>query len=85
MTIYAQLGMSITYLRKQKKMSQLALSIEAEINKNYLSDLEKGRRNPTLLILNKIANALDCDLSYLLQGVKDFSLEDLEIKMSSIR
>ena len=85
MTIYEQLGMRIAYLRKQKKMSQLALSIEAEINKNYLSDLEKGRRNPTLLILNKIANALGCDLSYLLQGVKDFSLEDLEIKMSSIR
>ena len=63
MTIYEQLGMRIAYLRKQKKMSQLALSIEAEINKNYLSDLEKGRRNPTLLILNKIANALDCDLS----------------------
>ncbi|MGN1295255.1 MAG: helix-turn-helix domain-containing protein [Bacilli bacterium] len=85
MTIYEQLGMRITYLRKQKKMSQLALSIEAEINKNYLSDLEKGRRNPTLLILNKIATALNCDLSYLLQGVKDFSLEDLEYKMSSIR
>ena len=51
MTIYEQLGMRIAYLRKQKKMSQLALSIEAEINKNYLSDLEKGRRNPTLLII----------------------------------
>ena len=36
-----QLGMRIRYLRKAKHMSQLDLSLEAGVNKNYISDFEK--------------------------------------------
>lgn len=84
MNIYEQLGKRITFLRKQKKMSQLTLSYEAEINKNYISDLERGRRNPTLMILNKIAIALGCDMSTLLQGIIDYSPSDVIETLSSI-
>jgi len=84
LTIYEQLGKRITYLRKQRKMSQLDLAMESEINKNYISDLERGRRNPSLMILSKIAIALKIDLSTLLQGVQDFSYEDIVSKISSI-
>lgn len=85
MNILEQLGKRIAYLRKNKGYSQLDLSLEADINKNYISDIENGRRNPTLLVLNKIANALGCTLSYLLQGIKDFSLEEIEETIQSIR
>ena len=70
MNIIYQLGMRIRYLRKAKKMSQLDLALEADINRNYLSDLEKGRRNPTILILNKIAIALNIDLATLFKGIQ---------------
>ena len=70
MNIITQLGMRIRFLRKNKKMSQLDLSLEAGVNKNYISDLEKGRRNPTLLILNKIAIALNIDLATLFKGIQ---------------
>ena len=70
MNILIQLGMRIRYLRKQKKMSQLDLSIESDINRNYISDLEKGRRNPTILVLNKIAVALEIDLETLFEGIQ---------------
>ena len=70
MNILIQLGMRIRYLRKQKKMSQLDLALESDINRNYISDLEKGRRNPTILILNKIAIALNTDLSNLFKGIQ---------------
>lgn len=70
MNILIQLGMRIRYLRKQKKMSQLDLSIESDINRNYISDLEKGRRNPTILVLNKIAVALEIDLETLFKGIQ---------------
>ena len=69
MNILIQLGMRIRYLRKQKKMSQLDLSLESDVNRNYISDLEKGRRNPTILVLNKIAIALNTDLSNLFKGI----------------
>ena len=70
MNILIQLGMRIRYLRKQKKMSQLDLSLESDVNRNYISDLEKGRRNPTILVLNKIAIALNTDLSNLFRGIQ---------------
>lgn len=71
MTINKQLGYRIRYLRTQKNMSIEALALEAEINRNYLGDLERGTRNPTLIILNKIAKALDVDLPTLFEGIKD--------------
>ena len=70
MNILIQLGMRIRYLRKQLNMSQLDLSIESDVNRNYISDLEKGRRNPTILVLNKIAIALNTDLSNLFKGIQ---------------
>ena len=71
MTINKQLGYRIRYLRTQKNMSIEALALEAEINRNYLGDLERGTRNPTLIILNKRAKALDVDLPTLFEGIKD--------------
>ncbi|MDY2575192.1 MAG: helix-turn-helix transcriptional regulator, partial [Bacilli bacterium] len=47
MNIYVQLGKRIAFLRKKKKMSQLDLALDSGINKNYISDLERGRRNPS--------------------------------------
>ena len=85
MLIEQQLGMRIVYLRKQIGWSQEDLALEAGINKNYLSDLERGRRNPTLMILSKISKALNCDLSTLLQGIQDYSLEDIVSTISSMR
>ena len=71
MTINKQLGARIRYLRQQKGFSIEDLALEAEINRNYLGDLERGVRNPTLIILNKIAKALDVDLPTLFEGIKD--------------
>lgn len=85
MDIYTQLGKRIIYLRKKRKMSQLQLAIESEINKNYISDLERGKRNPSLMILNRIAIALKIDMSELLKGIQDFSLEDIVLTISSMR
>ena len=71
MTINKQLGYRIRYLRQNKGLSIEALALEAEINRNYLGDLERGMRNPTVVILNKIAKALDVDLSTLFEGIRE--------------
>lgn len=73
MNVLIQLGMRIRYLRKEKKMSQLDLSLESGINRNYLSDLEKGRRNPSLLVLEKLCNVLGVSLSTLFKGIESFN------------
>ena len=71
MTINKQLGYRIRYLRQNKGLSIEALALEAEINRNYLGDLERGMRNPTVVVLNKIAKALDVDLSTLFEGIRE--------------
>ena len=71
MTINKQLGARIRYLRQQKNWSMEDLSLEAGINRNYLCDLERGMRNPTVVVLNKIAKALDVDLSTLFEGIRE--------------
>lgn len=64
-----ELGKRIQYLRSNRKMSQEDLALECEINKNYLSDLERGCRNPTVKVLAKIARGLGISLSELFKGV----------------
>ncbi len=39
-------------------MSQEALAFEANIALNYLSEIERGKRNPTVLIIDRLATAL---------------------------
>ena len=71
MTINKQLGYRIRYLRQNKGLSIEALALEADINRNYLGDLERGMRNPTVVVLNKIAKALEVDLSTLFEGIRE--------------
>lgn len=70
MNILIQLGKRIRFLRKSRNWSQLDLALESGVNRNYISDLEKGRRNPTILILEKIAIALNIDLATLFKGIQ---------------
>ena len=71
--LLVQLGARIRFLRKERKMSQLDLAIEANVAKNYISDLENGRRNPSLIILNRISIALKIQLEELFKGVSDLN------------
>ena len=69
-TSLESLGHRVRYLRKQKRWSQLELSLRASVNKNYICELEKGRRNPTLEVLERIANAFEISLEFLFKGVE---------------
>lgn len=65
-----QLGMRIKFLRKERGWSQEDLALEANVNKNYICDLENGRRNPSLDILERISNAFGISLSVLFKGIE---------------
>lgn len=69
MKAVVQLGMRIKYLRKQRGWSQEELSFQSNINKNYISDLESGRRNPSLEILERLADAFGITLEELFKGI----------------
>ena len=52
-----------------KRIHQEDLALDCGINKNYLSDVERGSRNPTIKVLAKIAGGLGVTLSELFKGV----------------
>lgn len=70
-----QLGRRIAFLRKEKGLSQVDLAADADMAKSYLSELELGKRNPSVLVLSRIAAALGTTLEELFKGV--VSLETL--------
>jgi transcriptional regulator with XRE-family HTH domain len=62
----AILGKNVRRLRQQKGLTQEELAFEAEIDLTYMGGIERGRRNPSLLVMARIANALSVPLSKLL-------------------
>lgn len=64
-----QLGRRIAFLRKEKGLSQVELAADADIAKSYLSELELGKRNASVLVLSRLAAALGTTLEELFKGV----------------
>jgi len=65
-------GRRLKYIRtKILKVSQEEMSFIVSLNKNYYGDLERGLRNPTLVVLNKIAKGIHFTLQELFIGVYD--------------
>jgi transcriptional regulator with XRE-family HTH domain len=60
------LASNVHRLRNQKSMTQEQLAFEAEIDLTYLGGIERGRRNPSLLVMARIAKALSVPLPKLL-------------------
>ncbi len=53
------LGTNVRRLRQAKGISQEALALDAGMKRSYLSDLERGTRNPTVKALARLATALE--------------------------
>ncbi len=66
MDVRERVGLNLQRLRRERELSQEELSHRAKIHQTYLSGVERGRRNPSLLVLDRIAEALGIDVSELL-------------------
>lgn len=56
----------LVQLRVAKGWSQTKLAEASGVSQTYISDLEAGKKNPTVLILQKLAKALEVPISQLL-------------------
>lgn len=68
MELVQLLGENVRRLRKLKGVSQEELALDAGMKRSYLSDLERGTRNPTVRALGRLAIALGVEPSDLLEG-----------------
>lgn len=62
MDLKEKFGLKIKQLREEKKYSIEFLANIANIDRTYISDIEKGTRNVSLLIIEKLAKALEVNI-----------------------
>ncbi len=56
------LGRRIAEIRTKRGLGLNELARGLKVSKGYLSDIEKGNKIPTLIMLEKIAKALEAEL-----------------------
>jgi DNA-binding XRE family transcriptional regulator len=66
MDINEVFGKKVMEKRLSLKLSQETLANMADIDRTYLPDIEKGKRNVSLKVADKIAKALNVSLKDLL-------------------
>lgn len=59
-------GENVRKLRLAKGITQERLAFASELDLTYIGGIERGRRNPSLLVMVRIANALDASLADLI-------------------
>ena len=63
MDLKQKVGQRIRQLRKELELSQEGLGLKAEVDRTYVTDVEAGRRNVSLDILEKLIKALEVSIS----------------------
>lgn len=64
-------GENVRRERKAARISQEDLAFQAGLARSYMSDVERGTRNPTVKIIAKIAAALKVSSTRLVDGIPE--------------
>lgn len=64
-------GRRIRALREERGLTQEELGEKADLDPTYISGIERGRRNPTVVILGRLSRAFQVSISELFDGIDD--------------
>ena len=67
MDVRKRVGLNLKRFRLERGLSQEALAFECGLHRTYISGIERGVRNPTVLVLEQIAMALKVPTPRLLE------------------
>lgn len=67
MDVRQRVGKNLREYRRKAGFSQEGLAFECGLHRTYVSGVERGIRNPTILVLEKIAKALGISAAKLLE------------------
>ena len=62
-----KLGSNLKKIRMRKSISQGDIARALNVARSFVSDIENGKRNPTLATITKLAKAIDVSTSELLK------------------
>jgi transcriptional regulator with XRE-family HTH domain len=57
------IGRNLRRIRTELDVSQEKLALDAEIDRTYVSQIERGIANPSVLVLKKLADCLKVELT----------------------
>jgi len=63
------LGKNVRKYRKLRGLTQEQLALDAEMERSYVSDLERGTRNPSVKAVARLAEALNIEPHLLLMSI----------------
>lgn len=70
MDIRTRIGWNVRRLRAEREMTQEDFATDSGIDRGYISGVERGVRNPSVLVLERIATALGVDVAELFDEAK---------------
>ena len=70
MDVRRRLGLNLKKLREEQGFSQESFADHCGLHRTYISGIERGVRNPTVVILDKLARALKVQAGQLLDDAK---------------
>lgn len=70
--ILSQFGTKVKLFRNKRDISQEKLAELSKLDRTYISSVERGQRNISILNIIKIADALQVNASSLLEEIGDF-------------
>lgn len=73
MNLVPYVGPAVRYHRTKHGYSQEELAARSGLDRTYVSGVERGRRNPTISVLQKLASALKTDLDVMLITAKELA------------
>ena len=56
-----RIGLNLQRLRRRQGLSQEELADRASLHQTYISGIERGIRNPTIMVIDRLADALEAD------------------------
>ena len=73
MDLAKHFGASVRQHRTLLRLSQEDLAERASLDRTYVSGIERGRRNPSLKILQQVADALGADLDVIFATAREIA------------
>ena len=67
---FAAFGLNVRKRRESLDLTQLEAAERADLDPTYISGIERGVRNPSLISIARVAKALDLTVSELCAGVR---------------
>lgn len=76
-----QFGLTIRELRQKRRWSQETLAERTQLNRNFLSLIERGQRSPTLNTIARLARGLELPIADLM-CMCQFEINDVSDRTS---